>query len=51
MGAINIKTQELMEGDLPSKALALIKEWAKNHEAELLDMWHTQEIKEISPLE
>jgi len=51
MGAINIKTQELMEGDLPDKALALVREWTKEHEAELLDIWHTQEIKKISPLE
>jgi hypothetical protein len=51
MGAINIKTQELMEGDLPGKALALVKEWIKDHEAELLDIWHTQKIKEIPPLE
>ena len=26
MGAINIKTMELTEGDLPPKALALVKE-------------------------
>ena len=51
MGAINIKTQELMEGDLPSKALALAKEWVKKNEAELLDIWKTQKIKEIPPLE
>jgi hypothetical protein len=40
-----------MEGDLPDKALALITEWTKDHEAELLDIWHTQEIKKIPPLE
>jgi len=51
MGAINIKTQELIEGDLPSKALALAKEWTKKHELELLNIWQTQEIKEIPPLE
>ena len=51
MGVINIKTQELMEGDLPGKALALAAEWTKKHEAELLDIWNTQEIKELPPLE
>ncbi|MDR0313131.1 MAG: DUF4160 domain-containing protein [Treponema sp.] len=51
MGAINIKTQELMEGDLPSRALSLAKEWIKKYEAELLDIWNTQIIKEIPPLE
>ena len=51
MGVINIKTQELMEGDLPGRALAMAKEWTKNHEKELLDIWRTQEIKELPPLE
>ena len=51
MGVINIKTQELLEGDLPNRALSLVKEWTKNHEAELLDIWNTQEIKELPPLE
>jgi hypothetical protein len=40
-----------MEGDLPSRALALAKEWTKKHEAELLEAWKTQIIKEIPPLE
>jgi hypothetical protein len=51
MGAINIKTQELIEGDLPSKALALAAEWTKKHEAELMEAWNTQKIKELPPLE
>ena len=51
MGAINIETQELLEGDLPSKALAMAKEWTKEHETELLDIWKTQKIREIPPLE
>ena len=51
MGAINIKTQELMEGDLPQKALALATEWTKKHEAELLGIWETQDIKKLPPLE
>jgi len=40
-----------MEGDLPDKALALIKEWTKEHEAELLEIWQTQKIKNLPPLE
>ena len=51
MGVINVKTQELMEGDLPGRALAMVREWTKNHELELLDIWRTQEIREIPPLE
>jgi hypothetical protein len=51
MGAINIKTQEMLEGDLPEKALVLIKEWTKEHEAALLEIWQTQKIKHLPPLE
>lgn len=28
VGAINIKTLEMIEGDLPQKALKLVQEWA-----------------------
>ena len=30
VGIIDIQTFEMLEGDLPVKALALIKEWTKN---------------------
>jgi hypothetical protein len=51
MGALNIKTQEMLEGDLPAKALELAKEWVKKYEAELLDIWNTQNIRKLPPLE
>jgi hypothetical protein len=51
MGALNIKTQEMLEGDLPAKALALAKEWVKKYKAELLDIWNTQKIRKLPPLE
>lgn len=50
-GAIDIKTLEMMEGDLPNKALTLIREWASQHRAELLDIWTTQEFRTLPPLE
>ena len=49
-GSIDIKTGELMEGDLPDRALKLIKEWLDIHRDELLEIWNTQEFKKISPL-
>jgi hypothetical protein len=51
MGALNIKTQEMLEGDLPAKALALAKEWVKKYKTELLDIWNTQKIRKLPPLE
>ncbi|MCL2391552.1 MAG: DUF4160 domain-containing protein [Oscillospiraceae bacterium] len=51
MGVINIQTLEVMEGDLPSKAVALVREWMKPHTAELLEIWNTQNFKTLPPLE
>lgn len=51
VGAINIQTLSMIEGDLPAKALAMVQEWAMPHQAELLKMWQTQEFKTLPPLE
>lgn len=51
IGAIDIQTQEMLEGDLPPKALAMVKEWTKMHKADLLQIWETQEFKTLPPLE
>lgn len=51
MGAIDIKTLEVLEGDLPQKALGLAKEWAAQHQKELLTIWETQEFLKLPPLE
>ena len=50
MSAIDIKTMEVLEGDLPNKALGLVNEWLKEHQEELLEMWKTQEFKTLPPL-
>ena len=49
-GAINIQTGEMIEGDLPNRAIKLVKEWINKNKKELLEMWETQEFKEIKPL-
>ena len=49
-GSINIQTGELMEGDLPDRAMKLICEWLRLHQKELLTIWETQEFKKIDPL-
>lgn len=50
IGVINIQTGNLIEGDLPVKALSLIQEWTTKHKKELLDIWNTQHFKKIPPL-
>ena len=51
MGAIDIKTLEMLEGDLPHKALTLVREWAAQHQADLLEIWQSQSFKSLPPLE
>ena len=51
MGAIDIKTQKVMEGDLPKKALNMALEWVGQHRDELLEMWEKQEFRLLPPLE
>jgi hypothetical protein len=51
---INIKTFEVIKGNMPRRALALILEWASEHRTELLEDWslckQNQTPKKISPL-
>jgi len=50
VGEIDIQTLDMMEGDLPAKALALVKEWAEQHREELLNIWNTQQFTKLPPL-
>lgn len=36
---------------LPSKALAMVREWIGLHRDDLQEIWNTQEFKKIPPLE
>ena len=51
MAEIVIKTGEVLEGHLPPKALAMVREWVSINRDDLLQMWETQEFKALSPLE
>lgn len=51
MGEFNIQTGEMIQGDLPSKAVNLVKEWLLQYKHELQDMWNTQKITPLPPLE
>lgn len=49
-GLIEISTLEMIEGDLPPKALALVKEWGHSHQQDLQEMWDTKTLKKLPPL-
>ncbi len=51
MAAICINDGKILEGHLPKKALEMVLEWNEINKSELLEMWETQEFKEIDPLE
>ena len=51
---INIRTLGVSEGRLPKRALAMVLEWAQEHQNELLEDWNlcaaNQHPKKIAPL-
>ncbi len=51
IGVMDIKTQKLIEGDLPPRAEKILAEWVKLHEKDLLKIWETQEFTKLPPLE
>ena len=51
MGIIDIRNSEMITGDLPSKALALVGEWTMKNKDALLEMWKTQDIRQLPPIE
>lgn len=48
---ISIATGEMLEGDLPSKAQALVKEWWEINQSSIEEMWNTKTLKKLPPLE
>lgn len=50
-GIFDLNTLEMLEGDLPNKAIKLIKEWAQNYKPELKRMWDTKEFIKLPGLE
>ncbi|MCD7821649.1 MAG: DUF4160 domain-containing protein [Clostridiales bacterium] len=51
MGAFDIRTLQMIEGDLPSRAQALVREWGAQHQEELLRIWETQNFVKLPPLD
>lgn len=51
IASISIENFQILEGDLPKKAVSLVLEWMSIHKDELIDMWKTQIFKQLQPLE
>ena len=51
VGLIDIKTLEMIEGDLSNRTLKLIKEWAQEYQDELMQIWNTKQFKRLEGLE
>ena len=51
VAAIDYMAGEVLEGYLPPKALAMVREWIALHKDTLQEIRETQEFKKIPPLE
>ena len=51
IGAIDIQTGKMLEGDLPKRALKMVQEWVEQHKNDLMNIWKTQQFTELPPLE
>lgn len=51
VAAIDFMTNDVLEGYLPPKAMAMVKEWILINRDELRIIWETQEFKNLPPLE
>lgn len=50
IGVFDISPLEMLEGDLPPRAVDFVREWAGLHQSELLEMRDTQQIRKLQPL-
>lgn len=46
-----VETLEMIEGDLPARAHRMVREWAEQYKAELLEMWAQQQFRQLPGLE
>ena len=44
-------SKEMIVGDLPRKAQEWVVEWLSEHQEELQNMWDTQRVWKLPPLE
>ncbi len=51
VGEFDIRTLEMLEGDMPLKAQSLIREWGQTHQDDLMEIWNSQNFRKLTPLE
>jgi len=49
-GLFGIEPIEIIESDLPGRAANMVLERAAAYQADLLEMWKTQEFRKLPPL-
>ncbi len=49
--AIDFMTGDVLDGNLPPKALEMVREWLYLHREEIKKIWETQVFTQIPPLE
>jgi len=49
-GLFDLDTFDLIEGDLPPRAIKLVKEWGEEYKDILKEMWETKEFKKLPGL-
>ena len=47
----NVETLEMIEGDLAARAQRMVVDWAQAYRKELLDMWRTEQFRQLPGLE
>jgi hypothetical protein len=50
-GVFTVEPLEMIEGDLPNRAERLVREWGQLYQRELLEMWRTQQFRQLPGLE
>ena len=51
VGVFDLGTMTMTEGDLPGKAQELVKEWLEANRDKLQEMWDTQKLGKLPPLQ
>lgn len=46
----DIQTQKLIEGDLPARADSMVREWMSVYKDELMEIWNTQNFRQLPSL-
>ncbi len=50
-GVFDIDSLEMIEGDLPTRAQRLVRDWASRYQKDLRDMWDAQEYRRLPELD